>query len=198
MNLNRKESILDQMLHHLEIITIKKIEMPIARATKGINSILQNNSGKKFEKIFTAIYMDFYYPEMEERTGKPRQAAFTEVVWMLEKYYRGNETTGFDGALYDATQNQAEDIQLVLARFVEIIRNIEQKKYLNGLLNSIIDPGNWDLKYTLVQEILDRYGHLYPPELKKLSPAQLVNQLEELILIAISSNQIARAINHPV
>ncbi|MBC8402872.1 MAG: hypothetical protein H8E14_15410 [Candidatus Marinimicrobia bacterium] len=194
MNLNRKASILDQMLHSLEIITIKKIEMPIAGATKGISNILQNNSGKKFEEILITIFMDFYYPEIRERTEKIRQATFTEVVWMLEKYYRGNETEGFDGALYDATQNQAENIQIVLARFVEIIRTIEQKKYINGLLNFMIDPGSWDLKYTLVQEILDRYGHLYPPELKKLSPAQLVNQLEELILIAISSNQFARSL----
>ena len=61
-----------------------------------------------------------------------------------------------------------------------------------------MDPDSWDLKYTLVQEILAKYSHLNPLELKKLSPARLVNHLEELLLIIISSHQFARTITHPV
>jgi len=194
MSLNRKKSILDQILHNLENIVIKKVDIPIARAIHNISYNLQNNTADSFEQILTVILISIYYPEIGELNGKIRQAAYTEVVWILEKYYRGNETDGFDGALYDAIQNQAESMQIVLARFVEIIRTIEQKKYIIGLLNSMIDPSCWNVKFTLVQEILDRYGHLYPPELLKLSPARLVNQLEELILIVISSNQFARSI----
>ena len=66
---------------------------------------------------------------------------------------------------------------------MQIIKATEQAHYISWIINSTIDPSDWQLKNQVVEEVLRRFGHLFSPDLGKLSAAQLVPHLEELMAI---------------
>ena len=190
--------ILDQILELLNEKNIAdKIDKPIAEAVQNqkINTI-GNCTKNEFSRIITSVYMCIFSHENFDIIGDKETEARGETIWILEKYYKGNETTGYDGALFDATLNSSDGLQLVLERFIEIIKTLEQNKYIAQTFNILIDPSDWKLRYEITVNLLKRFKHLYSPELKNLPPIQLVSHLEELVINSVTTSQIMRSILH--
>jgi hypothetical protein len=54
---------------------------------------------------------------LPRRLSKPE--ALSEAVFLLDRYYRGGHTEGYDGALLDAMDENLEGLELVLSRLGE-------------------------------------------------------------------------------
>ena len=198
MNLNSKMPILDELFGHLnEQVLVDKIDIPIEKASR-LYSITEsvNCTSKEFRQIIASIYRRIYEQETIEFTFYNESEALIQAIWILEKYYKGYETTGYDGALYDTTKNSSDGLEIVLERFIEIIKTIERNKYITQTFQSLLDPSDWNLRYEITIELLNRFDRYCSPELKNLEPIQLVSHLEELIINIVATTQVMRSILH--
>lgn len=187
MSLSKQMQILNEVLGLLnEEVLINKIDIPIEKALR-LYSITKpgNCTIIEFKQMITALYMHIYNKESE---------ALKESIWILEKYYKGDETTGYDGALYDATKSSSDGVQLVIERFSEIIKTLERSKYITQTLTTLIDPSDWNLRYEITAELLERFNHLYSPELKNLPTIQLVSHLDKLVIDLVTTTQVVNNI----
>jgi len=198
MNLNNKVPILDELFGHLnEQVLINKIDVQIEKAIRLYSSTESVNcTSEEFRQIIASIYRRIYEQDTLNSTIYNESEALIQAIWILEKYYKGYETTGYDGALYDTTKNSSDGLQIVLERFIEIIKTIERKKYITQTFNSFIDPSDWNLRYEITIELLNRFDRYCSPELKNLEPIQLVSHLEELIINIVATTQVMRSILH--
>ncbi len=103
------------------------------------------------------------------------------MLWILEKHYRGPETTGYDDAFLDALSRGEEGLRLTVERILQIIKSEKRQQYVSWVIQATIDPSDWHAKKKLAEDLIASYGHLLHPDVKKLTPAQLVPHLEELI-----------------
>jgi hypothetical protein len=139
----------------------------------------ENITHEKFNTTIASFYRQIFGHGIMDDLEMTSAEAFGEAVFIIERYYRGNETRGYDGALFD-TQGD-EGLALVLDRIIEIIKSEERRKRIYWIIQSTFDPADWDLKKDLSIEILERFGHLLPEAFGKLSNAQLALHIEELI-----------------
>ena len=109
--------------------------------------------------------------------------ALNEVIWLIENHYRGYETHGYDGAVFDALSQGEGGILLILERLTATIKSIERTKYIDWIISSTVDPLNWSLRKELVRTLLERFSHLFHPDVQKLPSEQLVPCLEDLLAI---------------
>lgn len=147
-----------------------------------IDSILatdtENVTHQMFKHIITSLYQQMTCGE-----HKTESVVFGEIAWLLETYYKGDETLGYNGAFYDATRCGGEGLIKVLPRILAMILSVTLTKRITYLICSSIDPLDWHLRETIVKAILDRFDTLLKPELKTLQPSQLVPHLEDLIMM---------------
>jgi hypothetical protein len=146
----------------------------------------ENINHKNFNQIITSMYRQITI--QERKTECTPDEAFREISWMLETYYKGNETFGYDGALYDAASNGREGLIMVLARILEVIVSVTRTNRITYLVCASVDPLDWHLRKALVKEILDRFDTLLKPDLRELPPSQLVPYLEDLIIMLSQPN----------
>ena len=73
----------------------------------------------------------------------------------------------------------------VFERIIGFMKSVEKDKFLNWILITSIDPTDWDLKKRLAIEIQERFGHLFPPDMQKMSVGHLINILEEVISLVV-------------
>jgi hypothetical protein len=147
----------------------------------------QINDHKDFNKIIGNFYKYLCQNGLEIHKETRYSEALGEIVWLLEKSYQGYETRGYDGAYFDALSEDNEGLDFILQRVVEILKQINRRKYISWLITSTIDALDWDLKVQLVSDILNNHNHLLHPEITKLSPSQLAPYIEDLILIIADS-----------
>jgi hypothetical protein len=134
---------------------------------------------KEFNRILTSVYQHIILREL--KTECTPDEALREIAWILEYRYRGNETQGYDDALFDAASEGGDGLLRVLGRVLGIIAQMTRTKLSNFQLYSSLDPLDWHLKVRVTEVILERYAHLIPPPLVKSQPAQLVPHLGDLI-----------------
>ena len=176
---------LDTLVNLLnEEVLIKEIDQPLEKA---INSFAFKLVEKMTYKEFNGIMASFYQYLNQHGlivTRKLSNAdALNEVIWLIENHYRGYETSGYDGAVFDALSQGEEGILLILERLTAMIKSIERTKYIDFIISSTVDPSNWSLRKELVKAILERFSHLFHSDVQQLPSAQLVPCLEDLLSI---------------
>ena len=176
---------LDTLVNLLnEEILIKKIDQPLEKA---INSfafkLVEKMTYKEFNGIMASFYQHLNQHGLRIRRKLSNAHALNEVIWLIENHYRGYDTQGYDGAVLDALSQGEEGILLILERLTATITSIERTKYIDFIISSIVDPSNWQLRKELVKAILERFSHLFHPDVHKLPPEQLAPCLEDLLSI---------------
>jgi hypothetical protein len=121
-----------------------------------VNSILdtkaENITHQKFNHIITSMYQKLAIQDRKTEYAPDR--AFREIAWLLESYYKGDETVGYDGAFYDAVSQGREGLIVVLARIREIILSVSRKRFVTFVISSNVDPSNWHLRKAIVKEAI--------------------------------------------
>ena len=176
---------LDTILNLLnEEVLFKEIDQPLELA---VNSFVFELPAKMTYKEFNGIMASFYQYLNQHGLRITRKLsnadALNEVIWLIENHYRGYETSGYDGAVFDALSQGEEGMLLILERLTATIKSIERTKYIDCIISSTVDPSNWQLRKELVKTILERFRHLFHPDVQNLPSEQLAPCLEDLLAI---------------
>lgn len=173
-----------------EEVLFKKIDEPLDETLRKFSYSL---SGEITQKEFNSI-MNSFIEHLKNYgiiilTIQVKGNESSEIIWLTEKYYRGHETKGYVGALYDVLTQGSKGIESVVEGIIETIKRSEREKYISCIITKYFTFLDWDRKKEILSEIFDEFGHLFPPELKELQLAQLVPRIQELINLIITTNQ---------
>ncbi len=158
-----------------------EIDLRVDCAMKSFEIKFKVNNHKEFNIIITSLVKHIYQHGLSVQMNLTETKALEEAIWILEKYYRGEHTSGYDDALFDAINQEQYGIEFVIEIIVELIKSLEREKYIYSVLTKNIDPRDWNLRKKLVEEIINRFSDLLPSELKELTSSQLTPYLEQLI-----------------
>jgi len=185
-------TILDKIFKYLdEEHLINIIDSPIDKAMINLEKItVENISFKEFNIVITKTIQHLYSQGIRIPKTLDEIKALNEAVWLTDNYYKGENSSGYFGALYDTLLLGEDGFEHIIQWLVEIIKSIERTKYITWILTKYIDPSDWFFKKKLMDELLLKYGDLLPPDVKELSSQQLIPYLDDLIKILISSNHI--------
>ena len=183
-NLNKIMEILN------EEVLFKKIDEPLDEALRKFSySLSAEITQKEFNSVMKSFIEHLKNYGIIILTTQVKGNESSEIIWLTEKYYRGHETKGYEGALYDVITQGSEGIESVLEGIIETIKISEREKYISCIITKYFTFLDWDRKKEILREIFDEYGYLFPPELKELQLAQLVPRIQELINLIITTNQ---------
>jgi len=176
---------LDTILNLLnEEVLFKEIDQPLELAANSFAfKLAEKMTYKEFNGIMASFYQHLNQYGLRIRRKLANADALSEVIWLIESHYRGYETSGYDGAVFDALSQGEEGILLILERLTATIKSIERTKYIDWIISSTVDPSNWQLRRELVKTILERFSHLFHPDVQNLPSEQLVPCLEDLLAI---------------
>jgi hypothetical protein len=176
-------SVIETLISEIdEYVLFEKIDAPLNRCFESFSIDQPKNlTHKQFNAVITAFYQHLNLHGLTNPRRLSSSEAFSEVLWILERHYRGPETTGYDGAFLDALNQGQEGLRLTVERILQIIKSEQRKHYISWVIQSTIDPSDWNAKKKLVEDLIYSYGHLLHPDVKKLTAAQLIPHLEALI-----------------
>jgi len=184
MNLNKYvKSIIEEISFHLnEKILNSMIDNPLEASFQSFNIKMKHNlSYFEFNRIIAMFYKHINQFGLKPSRLLTHSESMQEGLWLIEKNYRGYESKGYDNALYDFSTGELEDIYLVLKQVLEIVKSSQRKKYKEWIINIYIDPTDWNLKLSIVNEIKKKYSRFLHPSLKELNPNQMIPLLKDII-----------------
>ena len=163
-NLNKIMEILN------EEVLFKKIDEPLDEALRKFSySLSAEITQKEFNSVMKSFIEHLKNYGIIILTTQVKGSESSEIIWLTEKYYRGHETKGYEGALYDVITQGSEGIESVLEGIIETIKISEREKYISCIITKYFILLDWDMKKEILSEIFDEFGHLFPPELKRIT-----------------------------
>ena len=96
-------------------------------------------SHSDFNRVISGFVRNIYHKGLRLSRHLSNQEALTEAVSLLEKYYQGIDSMGYDGALLDARGNDQEGLEYVLSQLAESIKTVERKKYERWVFADTVD-----------------------------------------------------------
>lgn len=177
-----------------------KIEDQISQAMKSFQLPNSITNKSEFISITSDLLIHLYATAIKPSISITKQQAQVEIISLLEKRYRGNETCGFDGALYDAIKDTQEGLQNCIEILVESIKFTERGKYYSYIFRTKISSCSWSTRCEMVSELIHSYPDCFDSSLWKLPAEQLVPHLEQMVMNVVllkdTITQISR--NNPI
>ena len=93
-------------------------------------------SHSDFNRVIAEFVRRIYQKGLRITRHLSDQEALAEAVSLLENYYQGIDSRGYDGALLDATGNDQESLGYVLSQLAESIKAVERKKYVQWVFSA--------------------------------------------------------------
>jgi hypothetical protein len=104
-----------------------------------------------------------------------------EAVALLEEYYQGPYSRGYDTAFLDLLNSKLVGLEYILSQLVEIIKATAREKHINWVYLSRITPLDWPTRYQIAEILTERWAPFLSPNIKQCTPAHLAHHLPELI-----------------
>ncbi len=139
-------------------------------------------SHSDFNRLIAGFVRRIYQKGLRLPRRLSEQGALAEAVSLLEKYYQGIRTRGYDEALVDAAGNDLEGLEYVLSQLAESIKAVERKKYVQWVFVDTVDQLDWEARRRIAATYLVKYEDLLPPELRDMDPARLADHFQDLIM----------------
>jgi hypothetical protein len=152
-------------------------------------------SHSDFNRVISGFVRDLYQKGLRLSRYLSGQEALTEAVSLLEKYYQGNHTNGYDGALLDAAGNDLEGLESILSQLAESIKAVEREKYMKWVFADTVDQLDWEARRRIAATYLVKYKDLLSPEHRDMDPARLADHLQDLIINLLSTDSLIRQIS---
>ena len=115
---------------------------------------------------------------------------------LLEIHYEGVASHGYFAALLDCSRSEIGGVRFVLAQVAEIIKAVERRKYVSGVLTTRLDPCDWPLACEIIKALLGRYAPLLPPAVHRCPAEQLVDEIATLILAMTGTLTTLQRVTH--
>jgi hypothetical protein len=139
-------------------------------------------SHSDFNRLIAGFVRRIYQKGLRLPRRLSEQGALAEAVSLLEKYYQGIRTRGYDEALVDAAGNDLEGLEYVLSQLAESIKAVEREKYMKWVFADTVDQLDWEAHRRIAATYLAKYEDLLPPELRDMDPARLADHFQDLII----------------
>lgn len=184
------ERILDKVVYLLGQERIfAEVDQPIDQAIGAFRLETRGPlSHARFNQIVTEFIRRIYRMGIRLARNLSSTEAFCEALFLLESYYEGGYTTGYDGALLDAMAQSMEGLEWVLYRLGESIKEVERNKYINWVFAAHVNCLDWETRRHLVITYLELYGEFLPARILAIDPARLVDNFQDLMSIVVSYN----------
>jgi len=105
---------------------------------------------------------------------------FSEVFSFLQKHYSGENSKGYERALYDATNFGKEGINTILEDTSESLKMELRKQYIDWIFNTKVTYLDWASKLKLVKELSDQYSFSFSTEISSMPDGQKALFLKEI------------------
>lgn len=171
-------TIIDTVLNLLnEGYLTNTIDEPIQRAVATFDYHSQETDSYLFFVDITSRFFA-HINEKALRIYEKWSPQNTQMEWMdlLEKRYQTDYGNGFYMAYLDADEN----IEQVLSNLAGIFISILRQRHVHWVYFKYISGMGWSDKCNLIKELLHR-NKFFPESILKCPPAQMVNQVLELI-----------------
>jgi hypothetical protein len=190
------EKVLDTIIDLLNEKRISsEVDEPIDDAAQGFRlEVTTPISHAGFNQVMATFVQNIYRRALRLQRYLSEQEAFTEAVFLLESYYEGAYTKGYDGALLDATGSNLEGLELVLSRLAESIKVAERVKYVEWVFADNVYHLDWKTRYRIVAVHLKRNEEFLSAGLYDSDPARFVDHLHDLIMNYLSTDSLIRHI----
>ena len=117
---------LDNILKLLDAESLyNKIDVSINKAKDSFQ--LKSNAvsdHKEFNIIIASLVKHIYQHGLSIPRDLRETKALEEAIWILERYYKSNQTFGYDSALLDAVNQEKHGIAYIIEIIVELIKSI--------------------------------------------------------------------------
>jgi hypothetical protein len=122
--------------------------------------------------------------------------ARAEAVALLEKYYQGPYSSGYDTAFLDLLNSKLDGLEFILSQIAEIIKASTREKHIQWVYLSRITPLDWSTRCEISKILIKRWAPFLPPNLRQSSPVQIADHLPELFAVMRSADGDFRKILH--
>lgn len=176
---------LDEILHLLsEDVLYEKIDAPIDEILRKYSYSISED---KTQKEFISIISEFLQELKKQGVLVSMDSnEFSEVFWYLEKYYRDEDSDGYERALNDYGEY---GIEMILEETCEVLKMDQRSRYLSWVHDTKINYLEWDEKLKLMEEFVDQFKTFFNPTVSNLPNEQLIPFLKELLTKVITGRQ---------
>jgi len=108
---------------------------------------------------------------------------------ILANGYIGMNFNGFSAAYLDAINPKLEGFELVLSKMTEILTSMEHAKHVRWVFENRLGHLDWETKCSIGQLLLKRMEPYLPDDLSRCPPAQIAENLEDLLNMVIASEK---------
>lgn len=172
-----------------------RFDEPIAKAAKHFKFKAECPiTHKAFHKVI-ANFVEHIYAKALKASWKLTDP-LVEAIFLLENHY--NSTMygeGYTAAILDADDAEAGGIRIVLTNLAESIKDIERRKYINGVFTWHLYSNDWDIRCEIARLLLEEHRQFIPERLQKCSPAQLVKEIPSIMYRHICSDSILQQVS---
>ena len=190
------EKILDTIINLLnEERVVREIDEPIDLTVKAFQlKVKAPLSHSDFNRVIAEFVRDLYQKGLRLPRHLSDREALTEAVSLLEKYYQGIDSRGYDVALLDARGNNQEGLEYVLSQLAESIKSAERKKYERWVFADTIDQSDWETRRQIAATYLTKYKDFLSPAILEMDSAWLADHFQSLVFNLVSTQSLLRQV----
>ena len=160
------------------------IPIDSARATYMLESVRVKNSDD-FAKTITSFYIHLLRHTQKTYDSVSVRNAEAEAFALIERTF--SNKGGFKGALSEAKHATNGGLRKILDMMTEQFKHEEQKKHVNYVLKSALDPLDWDSKVSFVKGIVSTLQHVLPQEIQSQPPERFAVHYELIVNAYVES-----------
>jgi hypothetical protein len=131
-----------------------------------------------------------YYHGLPAPRGLSDSQARAEAVELLTHGSRNATDFGYEAALLDAVLSPSNGLDSVLAQLTENIKERERRRYVRFVLVRDLEPLGWSRKRAVAERLLSRMRPVLPPEIANRPPAQLIDEIPNLITKQVQTDSL--------
>ena len=182
------EALLDEMLRLLDAGHIQReIAVPLDNAAAAFK--MEANAGQGESSPATLVLATagafvqwlYRYGLRVPRILDIRQAE-SEAVFILEHSYSGHTGGGYEAALLEAMTQYPDSIAPLLRFLLAAVKQAEQQRHIRWVLQTLTSPLDWTTKKSLLLQLFERGGEVFPPELIHSPEDRFVNHFPQLLM----------------
>jgi hypothetical protein len=191
------DQVLDNIMELLDVDRMAiEIDEPLNQAAQSFQQeVPVPITHPAFNQVVSAFARHVYSCGLRLPRNLSGEEALSEAIHILNKYYEGVNTWGYDGALLDATSANLEGLELVLFRLAESLKELERTKYVEWVFASNLYPLEWEMHHQVVFAFLKRNREFLPAELQDIDPARIIDHLPVLVSNHVSTERTVRQIS---
>jgi hypothetical protein len=183
------DEILDQLLAELSEDELRReVDNWIAGAAEGFE---YKPGAVCSQRAFLEVLGGFVRHVYKAGLRVPQPISFrqsqAEAIALLDRYYRSADDVGYDAAFLDATSPDDNGMEVVLSRVTETIKSREREKYTRWIVTRWLAPCTWTEKCAIAAHFVARFHRFLPPRLCMCNPAQLVDEIPDLLKAHLST-----------